>query len=1042
MTRFEPSPEQGAILDHRDRALRISAGAGTGKTTTIVQRLVRAVAAGADPARALGITFTNKAADELRERLRSSIPARDDGREVEVATYHGFAASILDEHGARHGWTTGFTVMDEGHRFELAGRILHSLDQTDLDLTKIPTLRKDVLAVADALNENLIDADDVRALAPGNGTDDVWRTRLALLDAAERYHTAKADLGLIEYSDLIRRATTLVESESHVADALRSRYDIVLLDEYQDTDRAQRRLLTAIFTDGPEVTAVGDADQTIYEWRGASLRNFEAFPVDFRLDDSTPAPTLPLSINRRSDRLIIDVANRVRSRLPTIEGAEDLRPRPDADAGDVIASWHRTELDEARWVADQIELRHAEGVPHADMAVLCRRRDSLRTIAETFRSAEIPFTVSSMSDLLEVPEIADLHAWLRVLARPDDERALLRILLGGRYRLGMADVAAIRRSVPRKSPLGLMGVIVDGGTIEGLDAASSDAIRSFGETYEGLLVDAQASTLSSTVARVVDTIGLWREVAALPPAASVTARLNLSRFIDLADQWRPLSGFGDLTSFLRYLDALAEPGRAEELDAAEPPTEDAVLLTTAHGAKGLEWSDVYLADVAHGVFPAGVRDYHEPLSKAAALPYAVRLDAEDMADVMALPDAASRKAVLKSRHTDQEWRLAYVAVTRAKHRLSVSGHAWHADNTRRRRPGDLLELVRSTDGVTVGPTVTEDVPRPEPRIHRPLAVAPDPLFPDTSSDDPSRGDGLPERGFAGDGAEPVAGWDAALRATISDPTWPTTHAPDLASEIEEERRQLELRLDGLTSASSLPPPDQPFVTSVTNLVALAECPLKFRWIHHDRLPRRPRASARRGTEFHRRAELHNLGVLSLTPPDEAHYDASGDTEGDPPVPGVDPWEVFRASRFADSPPALVETPFVITLDGRSLRGKVDAIYRDDGHWEIVDYKSGAASPTAAKQVQLEAYATAAALGAFGERPDDIEVTFAWFGEDPATEHTERADRAWLANAHDHVSSLLEQAEEGPFDARPSDACRWCDFLHHCEAGRTWLSIER
>lgn len=1011
MTGFRPSDEQRAILGDSGRALRISAGAGTGKTTTIVQRLARAVVDGADPARALGITFTNKAADELRDRLRRAVPARPDGREVEVSTYHGFAASILDEFGARYGWTGGATIMDEGHRFELAARVLRAADDGMLDLTKIPSLRKEVLAVADALNENLTDGDAVRAVAPRE-PDDVWRTRLALVAAAERYEDAKRSLGLVEYADLIRMATLIVEGDRDVARRIAGRYDMVLLDEYQDTDRAQRRLLTAAFTDGPTVTAVGDADQTIYEWRGASLRNFEEFPTDFPVDSGAPAPTLPLSINRRSERRIIDLANRVRTRIPSIEGSRDLRPRPDAGSGRVRVSWHATEDAEATWIADHIAQRHDdEGIPYAETAILCRRRDSLRVVSEALRSAEIPFTVSSMSDLLDVPEITDLHAWLRIVADPTDERALLRIVLGGRYRLGLGDVARIRRTVAKGAPMGLMGAILDDAADAVLEPEMAGAVGSFASTYRALLADAQAASVSATVDAIVEAVGLWDEVAALPPAASTTARLNLSRFIDLAGRWRPLSGTGDLAGFLRYLDALAEPGRAEELDAAEPPTGDAVLLTTAHGAKGLEWSDVYIADVAHGVFPSGVRDYYEPLSKASALPYGVRLDAADLADVAALDDSASRKALLKARHEHQEWRLAYVAVTRAKRFCSLSGHMWHGDNTRPRRPGALLDLAMEDDAVEIGPVVDESTPRPEPRSVRPAVVPPDPLFPE--------------------------GWAGAMRATITDPGWPTEHAPDLAEEIDDRRRQLELRLDGLAEPGAAAP-DTPFVTSVTNLVALAECPLRFRWIHHERLPRKPRRSARRGTDFHRRVELHNLGVASLN--EVLEVDGDEDREPESPWPGVDPWHVFSSSRFASEAPRFVETPFVITLDGRQVRGKVDAIYDDGDRWEIVDYKSGRASPTDAKRVQLEAYAVAADDGAFGAAPPgDLRVTFAWFGEDPVVETSEDADPRWLDEARRRLGGLLAVAEDGPFDPTPSAECRWCDFLHHCDAGKQHLA---
>ena len=430
--RLTPTPEQRAIIDHPSESVRIAAGAGTGKTTTIVMRLVRAVEIGADPARSLGLTFTNKAADELRQRLADSVPPRTDGREVQVATYHGFAASILDEYGGRIGHRSGGTLMDEGHRSEVATRVLRTYEGDVLDLTALPQRRDDLLTLAGTMRDNLVTAEHVREAAPSKA-DATWTTRLALVDLVEAYEETKTQLGLMEYGDLLRLACEIVIEHEDVATEIRSRYDTVLLDEYQDTDPVQRLLLRTLFSPEVPVTAVGDTDQTIYEWRGASIDNFEDFPTDFPAADGSPATTLPLSVNRRSDTAIIAMANTVRTKLPDVSGSGGLVPSPDAATGAVVAAWLRTDKDEARWIAEDILDRHAAGTPYAEIAVLCRKRDSMRPIADALREAGVPYAIGSMGELLSVPEIADLVAWLGILANPADESALLRILLGGRY---------------------------------------------------------------------------------------------------------------------------------------------------------------------------------------------------------------------------------------------------------------------------------------------------------------------------------------------------------------------------------------------------------------------------------------------------------------------------------------------------------------------------------------------------------------------------------------------------------------------------------
>jgi DNA helicase-2/ATP-dependent DNA helicase PcrA len=1007
MSEFVPTAEQSAIIDFPAESVRVAAGAGTGKTTTIVRRLVANVVNGADPARALGITFTNKAADELRARLAEALPHSADGREIEVATYHSFAASILDEFGGRIGYVSGGTLIDEGHRSELAVRVLRSLSDTSLDLTALPQRRDEMLTVADALNDNLVSVEDLRRIAP-NDLDDIWKKRLALAEAAAIFGVMKEDLNLIEYSDLIRNAVDIVSLHPDVAGEISGRYDSVLLDEYQDTDPAQRILLRRLFGAGLAVTAVGDTDQTIYEWRGASLENFEAFPDDFARRDGTGAKTLPLSVNRRSDRAIVTLANAVREHLPEIDGAKALRARPDAGNGNIMTAWFRTDTDESHWIAEQVSALHDDGTPFDEIAVLTRTRDGLRPIADALRIAGVPFVVGSMGDLLDSPAIADLVAWLAILAHPTNEPALLRILIGGRYRLGMSDIARVRGSVSRDQA-SLVDAIVEPNLTTGLSPSGADAIATFAKTYQTLLKMTQAASVARTVAELITELDYWSEVSALPSEASEPTRANINRFLELANGWKPLDGSPSLSAFLRYLDALAESGRSDALETAGLAAGDAVRLLTSHASKGLEWSHVFLPALAKDVFPSRIRDFFDPERSALVLPYGVRLDADAMADVRDERDEEARKDLLRTRHLNQEWRLAYVAVTRAKHAITLSGHAWDGEIKNPRTPSPLLTLAQSIPGVTRGPTVTDPGERPVVSPHTARIEAPDPLFED--------------------------GWDAAYRRTAHDPAWIESEYPDLARDVENKTQQLVLAAAELERPAPVTD-SSPFVTSVTNLVALAECPLKFKWIHHDRLPRRPRMSAIRGTEFHKRVELHNLGIVSFDDQTGTAATKTGSAGTAAATEIVDPWVSYTQSRFFDGRPVLVETPFEITMDGRMLRGKVDAVYQRPEGWEIVDYKSGRSRESKSQLVQLQAYAVAAADGALGmPAPDRIDVSFAYFGEDPAGEIRNEATDSWLNEARAVVTGHLATAENGPFAATPSAACQWCDFLHHCKEGK-------
>ncbi|MEN8041979.1 MAG: PD-(D/E)XK nuclease family protein, partial [Actinomycetota bacterium] len=357
------------------------------------------------------------------------------------------------------------------------------------------------------------------------------------------------------------------------------------------------------------------------------------------------------------------------------------------------------------------------------------------------------------------------------------------------------------------------------------------------------------------------------------------------------------------------------------------------------------------------------------------------------------------------------------AVTRAARRISISGHAWDGSIKNAREPSELYLIAESLEGALKGPReiVADSNPAPAPFVES--APAPDPLFPE--------------------------GVGSAVIGHMEDPDQMQRDHSDLWPVVTERVQQLELAIADLAAPAADTTPPR-FSVSVTNLVALARCARKFNWIHHERLPQKPRRSAVEGTAFHRRVELHHLGVISLDDASPAAYDdPPPSAESETPAKHT-PWELFEESRFAESPPVHVETPFEIASAGGTIRGKVDAIYETEpGHWEIVDYKSGRHRDDPARAVQLEAYAVAAAEGAIASPPpDQMEVTFAYFGGGSLVEASESVDDDWLEQARTHVSELMTLGEHGPFEPAPESDCKWCDFLHLCPEGRAFVRGQR
>lgn len=1009
-----PTREQQAIIDHPLEPLRIAAGAGTGKTTTIVLRLAALIDAGLQPEEALGITFTNKAAGELADRLRQTMPRLAvTGREVAVTTYHGFAYSILDELGAVVGMERGTDVIGPGFQRQLIDEALAAGTYGELDLTWPAGQVSYAATLSRQLGDNLLSTDALMAAAPED-PDPVWARRLELAAVAGRYAGIKARLGVVDYADLIRLAHRVVSEQPALAERIRSRYRVVLLDEYQDTDPSQRALMLAVFGGGFPITAVGDTDQTIYEWRGASLENFESFPTHFPASDGTPAATLPLTLNRRSDRRILDLANRIRAEIHGDEPFDVLRPVDGAAAGSIESAWLRTETDEASWIADRIV---DTGAPWSEIAVLFRKSRHIGPVRDALLAAGVPVQVVSLGGLLEVPEVAELHSWLRILHDPDDAAALARVLLGSGFRLGMGDLARLagwvreRRGFDDEAqgpPLALLEAIEEVESVDGLSTEAERRLVRFRDLYRQLLVTAQGESLVELSRRILGALEAWTEIDSMEEHAATSARLNLYRFLDLTESWSPLEGRPSLGAFLGYLELLADERAVDELDTATVSSEQAVSLLTVHRAKGLEWDTVLLPAVVKDTFPSRSLGYDDPAEYPQFVPYRLRIDAERLAPLDAAPDKTSRRDLLRDLHSAAEWRTAYVAATRARHRLIVTGSFW-SDGKTPRSPSPLWELAA---GLAERSHVVDD-PGERPTVAAvPPGPGPDPLF--------------------GDG-----GWPAALHAAIADERWLDEY-PAHADSARTSAQQLRLRLDTLPEPQAATPQGPP-ATSVTALVTLARCPRRFQWSAIDRLPVRPSDALRRGVTFHRRVELHNLGKVPLTDVDEEPYDVPDADPGG--QPGRDPFAVFLGSRLAASRPRLVETPIELRAGPLRIRGRIDAVYEPEpGTWEIVDYKSGRKSDDEALDVQLQAYAVAAVDGAVtADPPERLTVTFAYFGGAEYEERSFDADDHWLAAARERIESLATVVAAGEFAPTPSPACRGCDFLAFCEAGQAFIA---
>ncbi|WTS98082.1 ATP-dependent helicase [Streptomyces sp. NBC_00096] len=749
------TPEQMACVTAPPAPQVIVAGAGSGKTTVMAARVVWLVGTGAvAPEQVLGLTFTNKAAGELAERVRGALaragisdpdPSPADaaaaGGEPRISTYHAFAGQLLKDHGLRIGLEPSARLLADATRFQLAARVLREAPGPYPALTKsLPDLVGDLLALDGELSEHLVPPERLRAydtellsvLADTKLSNEdlrkvpeAVRGRLELLELTERYRAAKRSRDLLDFGDQIALSAQLATTRPEVGALLREEFRVVLLDEYQDTSVAQRLLLAGLFGGGTghAVTAVGDPCQAIYGWRGASVANLDDFPEHFPYADGRPATRFSLSENRRSGGRLLDLANELATPLRAMhEGVEALRPAPGAEYdGTVRCALLETHAQELDWLGDSVAHLVRTGTEPREIAVLCRSGGDFARIQAVLVERDVPVEVVGLSGLLHLPEVADLVAVCEVLQDPGANASLVRLLIGPRWRIGARDLALLGRRARA-----LIARAPDAGddrlaaAVEGVDPAEivslADALETFldgsGQSVPDRLPFSAAARvrfahlaqelrdlrrslsdpLMDVLHRVLSTTGLDVELASSPHALAARRRETLSSFMDVAAGFASLDGEASLLAFLAFLRTAAQYEKG--LDHALPGGENTVKVLTAHKSKGLEWDVVVVPDLCAGSFPKE-KAPEAWTSYAKVLPYALRGDAPTLPAAPEWTSAGLRsfKSALKSHKAVEELRLGYVTFTRPRSLLLASGHWWGPTQKKPRGPSAFLTAL-------------------------------------------------------------------------------------------------------------------------------------------------------------------------------------------------------------------------------------------------------------------------------------------------------------------------------------------------------------
>ncbi len=618
------NPAQREAADHVHGPILVLAGAGSGKTRVLTTRIANLIEThGVQPERIFAVTFTNKAAGEMKERI-GQLLARDPSG-LWIGTFHSLSARLLRREAERIGFSRQFTIYDQDDSVSLVRRLL---DERNHPVKLFPP--RVIQGIISGAKNRMQSAQDLERSAPGDPGIRVAADVYVALQQALR--TANA----MDFDDLMLHPLALFREHPDVLARWQRRFDFLLVDEFQDTNRAQYELVKALGAGHRNLFAVGDDDQSIYGWRGAEVGNMMALQRDF-----DPTRLVRLEENYRSTRPILDAANAVIARNSGRFGKTLRTSRPGGES--IVVLGAADERDEAEWIARELQRREQDGIGYRGMAVLYRTNAQSRALEEAFRRAGVPYRIVGAISFYDRREVKDLLAYLRLIANPSDDEAFLRAVAVPRRGIGPSALAQLAEAA-RHWELPLLATAERAEMINDLRPNVRTAFGDFAALVGGLrerVGDASPATVMEELVGALD-----YEAMLLAEGLEGAERWeNVRELVASAAEWSEVVTADEEEPGTPLQRFLAEAALLSAVDQGTGP-EEGVTMMTLHTAKGLEWPLVVVAGMEDGLFP---------LARALESPEGL----------------------------EEERRLAYVGITRARDALILS---WARS---RRRGGDL-----------------------------------------------------------------------------------------------------------------------------------------------------------------------------------------------------------------------------------------------------------------------------------------------------------------------------------------------------------------
>jgi DNA helicase-2/ATP-dependent DNA helicase PcrA len=1040
---------QRAAVTHPGGPLIVVAGAGTGKTRTLTCRFGWLVEQGARPDEILALTFSSQAAAEMRERLEALIEAPYE--ELHVATFHGFCSRLLQDEALEAGLDPFFSTVTPADRLAL---LLDRIDELTIRHHEIrgnpaPLLASFVSRI-DRLKDEMVSAEDYRAYAErlakrcAEGDDAARASAAREVEFGSLYadhDRLLAECGALDFGDLIVRAFRLLYEKPHVRERVAQRFRHVLVDEYQDTNFAQGLLLRLLVEEHRNVTVVGDDDQAIYRFRGASQKNLRDFERE--LGD---AIVVRLERNYRSGRRILQAAEAVVKPTP---GRIEKRLR--GSPGGEVRFWRcRSERAQAQAVAAEAERLLVErGVPAGEVCVLVRSvKNEGAVVGAALEERAVPYRLTGSAAYFQRAEVRDVLAWLRLLANPSDSGAVVRALSRPPIELRSVDVARLTQ-LARRRKLDMPSAAVAALDGPQLSPEGRERVQAFLRIYRAASAAFEDRRPDMFVLRLIERIGLRRQQVFATQADTVERLRNIAKLSELATNYMRREPQATPRDFTRYLAAVAESGLREE-EAGAPPGTPAVRVMTMHAAKGLEFDHVFALGLS-----------------ATRMPGPWRRRGDEVPDELlkeSLPEAGGREA-----HEGEMRRLLHVAMTRARKGLVLAWPETAGEGTTP-RPSPFYEEARTALGAEEE-VYEEELFGPAEGLHSTFRIMRDELLDTVARVGGRLGEmrldtyldldqavarylelikvaALIERTREGQPIAEVLPWlneilaqgatleqrDILAASALDD--WLRDAERDIARRPAAAENGSEPSLDPF-----IPRRGQGLMLSASDIDTYRLCPLKYKFARVFRIPQEPTIHQRFGIVLHQVLErFHTSGGGSLDELMEL-FEASwrragfGDSDDERQfreraVAALERY--WREDHESQAEPVWFERSFAFRLGPHLLRGRVDRVdRRPDGSYELIDYKTGKAKTASElrEDVQLSLYQMGA-RESWRLKTSAQSYLYVLTGEKVPVEHSEEE----LDRVKATVSQIADGILRQDFEPKPSyEVCQFCDYRIICPA---------